>query len=659
VSNDPDGPFDEQAVPVYISPAPPGVPDLQVSTDTGSNTADNITRLDNSDQANRLSFLVNNVVAGAHVELFAGDTLIGEGTVAAGATSVTITTNGTFDLSDGQHQITAVQTLEDQPVNVGNLSTQVDLESLESAALTLTIDTAAPAITSTAPTTGEVGVPFSYNVQADGEGTAGFTYSLPTFPVGATIDSVTGVISWIPSTTQEGNQNFTVRASDPAGNPTEQSFTVDVEPSDEDPPVIAEITDRNATVGVLLTFTATATDPDSPQSSIRFSLRPGAPAGAAIDETTGVFTWTPNAAQQGAHTIVVRATDGTLTDEEELLVTVAPRPILFPVVGGDLVISGTAGADTLTIRGTTVAGQFEVSGSLGAETVNGVTGAIRLNLLGGNDQVNLNSVFTAGEIVINTGAGDDVVALGNDSNVSSARNMSILLGAGNDQLQMRRVYVGGDITFDGEAGNDTIAVNGAAESTQFVLGASSVGATTLRGGDGDDSIQATFSFVVGPWKLEGGAGNDKIGLFTSATSNDTTVSGGEGNDMLLVDTNFFVTSLTINGNGGSDSLSLKNSIMQQSATLLGGDGNDNAEVANINSRGLMISHGAGQDTTAVRASILQNLFADLGDGNDMLIVQSNQIFGSGEADGGLGPGDSLLDSGNLMRPLRKRRFEFG
>jgi hypothetical protein len=38
-------------------------------------------------------------------------------------------------------------------------------------------------------------------------------------------------------------------------------------------------------------------------------------------------------------------------------------------------------------------------------------------------------------------------------------------------------------------------------------------------------------------------------------------------------------------------------------------------------------------------------------------MQSNKIFGSAEADGGLGLGDRLTDSGNLMRPARKRRFE--
>src|SRR5262249_25936740 len=48
--------------------------------------------------------------------------------------------------------------------------------------------------------------------------------------------------------------------------------------------------------GSLLTFTAAATDADIPVQTLSFSLV-GAPSGAAINATTGVFTWTPTPAQ--------------------------------------------------------------------------------------------------------------------------------------------------------------------------------------------------------------------------------------------------------------------------------------------------------------------------------------------------------------------------
>src|SRR5207237_75631 len=78
--------------------------------------------------------------------------------------------------------------------------------------------------------------------------------------------------------------------------------------------------------GQVLTFTATATDPDLPANSLTFSLPGTVPAGAAINQTTGVFTWTPTEAQgPGTYQVTVRVTDnGTPTrfDEETLTITV-------------------------------------------------------------------------------------------------------------------------------------------------------------------------------------------------------------------------------------------------------------------------------------------------------------------------------------------------
>src|SRR5204862_149850 len=91
-------------------------------------------------------------------------------------------------------------------------------------------------------------------------------------------------------------------------------------------PVLAPIGSKTVTQLSLLTFTATATDPDVGQT-LTFSLDAGAPTGAAIDATTGVFTWTPTAAQgPGVFPITVQVTDnGTpepCTDLEMIEITV-------------------------------------------------------------------------------------------------------------------------------------------------------------------------------------------------------------------------------------------------------------------------------------------------------------------------------------------------
>jgi hypothetical protein len=75
-------------------------------------------------------------------------------------------------------------------------------------------------------------------------------------------------------------------------------------------PSLAPISDKTVTLGQTLSFMASASDPDFPVQMLTFSLLPGAPAGAMIDATAGLFTWTPNPAQApSTNSISVRVTD--------------------------------------------------------------------------------------------------------------------------------------------------------------------------------------------------------------------------------------------------------------------------------------------------------------------------------------------------------------
>jgi hypothetical protein len=106
------------------------------------------------------------------------------------------------------------------------------------------------------------------------------------------------------------------------------------------PPELAPIGNRSVVEGQTLTFTATASDPDS--ATLVFSLDQGAPAGAFINPFTGVFSWTPTAAQApGVNLITVRVTDDgspALDDSETIAVTVyaAPRFTSFQRAGDDV-----------------------------------------------------------------------------------------------------------------------------------------------------------------------------------------------------------------------------------------------------------------------------------------------------------------------------------
>ena len=129
--------FDQQAVPVLVSPQAPASIDLAASSDTGGYDTDNVTRRDNSSVDNKLAFTVSGVRSGAKVTLLDGDTIIGE--VVATGTSATIVSNGTAPLSLGGHAIRARQTMMNLPLKVGNRDEVVNLESLLSVPLQLTI----------------------------------------------------------------------------------------------------------------------------------------------------------------------------------------------------------------------------------------------------------------------------------------------------------------------------------------------------------------------------------------------------------------------------------------------------------------------------------------------------------------------------------------
>src|SRR5437016_5350850 len=92
-----------------------------------------------------------------------------------------------------------------------------------------------------------------------------------------------------------------------------------------------------------LVVTNTATDEDLPANTLMFSLEPGAPAGASINATNGVFTWTPTEAQgPSTNLITVRVTDNAsppLTDVRSftIIVTEVNRPPVLTVPADQII----------------------------------------------------------------------------------------------------------------------------------------------------------------------------------------------------------------------------------------------------------------------------------------------------------------------------------
>jgi hypothetical protein len=155
------------------------------------------------------------------------------------------------------------------------------------------------------------------------------TYSLDAgAPLGASIHPTTGAFTWTPTESQgPGTNVITVRVAD-SGSPALNDFEAIAVVVNEvnASPVLAAIGNKTVNEGSLLTFTASATDIDAPAQALTFSLDAGAPAGAAINGSSGVFTWTPTGAQgPSTNSVTVRVTDNgspSLNDFETITIIV-------------------------------------------------------------------------------------------------------------------------------------------------------------------------------------------------------------------------------------------------------------------------------------------------------------------------------------------------
>jgi uncharacterized repeat protein (TIGR03803 family) len=153
-----------------------------------------------------------------------------------------------------------------------------------------------------------------------GSGGSPLSYNIVTNPKHGKITGSGANRTYTPAINYAGTDQFSFNVSVGcvASTPAIVKITVT---AINDTPVLAPIGNKTVVKNTLLTFTATATDPDAGQT-LSFSLI-NAPAGAAINASTGVFTWTP--AQTGSFTFKVRVTDNgspILFDEEQITVTV-------------------------------------------------------------------------------------------------------------------------------------------------------------------------------------------------------------------------------------------------------------------------------------------------------------------------------------------------
>ncbi len=126
--------------------------------------------------------------------------------------------------------------------------------------------------------------------------------------------------------------------STPIGTPTATSTPL-ITPiptpiSDPKPPVLGSIGDKSVNVGDTLTLNISATDPNNDQ--LTFSVSPiPLPDNTTFKATTGVFTFSPAADQEGDLTLTFTVSDGGLTDFETITIKV-----IGALADGDTALKG-------------------------------------------------------------------------------------------------------------------------------------------------------------------------------------------------------------------------------------------------------------------------------------------------------------------------------
>lgn len=142
------------------------------------------------------------------------------------------------------------------------------------------------------------------------------TYSATNLPTGATFDSSTGVFSWTPTVSQIGSYVVTFNVFDGVSTASED-VTINVKANSA--PVLDAINDKSVDENQSLNFTVSGNDLDG--DSLNYSAT-GLPTGATFDSSTGAFSWTPSYNQAGTYTVTFTVSDGNLTDNKTVTITV-------------------------------------------------------------------------------------------------------------------------------------------------------------------------------------------------------------------------------------------------------------------------------------------------------------------------------------------------
>src|SRR3989344_5492999 len=181
------------------------------------------------------------------------------------------------------------------------------------AALSVSIEitTAAPNITTTAPTTATEDAEYLYDVNSTGKDIVFSVNSSGLFG----INSGTGLIRFTPRNGQDGSYNINVSVNDRDGKSDSQTYTLVIS-AVNDAPVLNPVGDLTGETGTSNTYTVTASDEEG--GTLTFSIPDkNSSLSMTINSNTGVIT-VPSGNDAGDYAATIRVSDGTSNDDEDI-----------------------------------------------------------------------------------------------------------------------------------------------------------------------------------------------------------------------------------------------------------------------------------------------------------------------------------------------------
>ncbi|MBI4895417.1 MAG: tandem-95 repeat protein [Candidatus Aenigmarchaeota archaeon] len=143
------------------------------------------------------------------------------------------------------------------------------------------------------------------------------SFSAIGLPIGASLNSSSGVFVWTPNFTQAGNYTVVFIVSD--GNLTDnESIIIQVNNTNRNP-VLSQIGNKSTNENSTLQFTLNATDVDG---DVLIFSSSSLPIGSVLNSTSGFFNWTPNFTQAGNYTVVFIVSDSSLSVNESIVIQV-------------------------------------------------------------------------------------------------------------------------------------------------------------------------------------------------------------------------------------------------------------------------------------------------------------------------------------------------